>query len=375
MTTLVTGATGFVGREVARELLRAGRPVIVLARGRDGIPAAARVAAAVGVPPDGERVSVIEGDLAAPACGVGGADWRRLRASVESVIHCAGDTAFAPQRLDPFEAAHVAGPHALLEGLAAGRLRRFIHVSTAYVCGRREGLILESDGDRGQAFHNVYERVKLASEAALRSAGARAGVDVRIARPGIVIGPAPLTGGGAPSNLFFDFVRLTAALATLTAGRPLTLRIEAKASAPFNVVPVDYVAAALIQLAEMGSLALGRPNTRSAETFHLVAHHAPTQGEVLETITERLGVRGLALVDTLDDPTALERRVARMLQGYREYLRQHVVFDDANARRALPRELSRRATPSAAALHALIDLALTTEARPRARIEAERGVS
>ena len=102
---------------------------------------------------------------------------------------------------------------------------------------------------------------------------------------------------------------------------------------------------------------------------------------MLETITERLGVRGVALVDTLDDPTALERRVARMLQGYREYLRQHVVFDDANARRALPRELSRRATPSAAALHALIDLALTIQARSRARaatrgpLEAERGVS
>jgi nucleoside-diphosphate-sugar epimerase len=367
---LVTGVTGFVGREVAREVLRAGRGLSVLARERDGVPARARVAEALGVPLGDERVNVIEGDLAAPACGIDGAGWRRLRASVEGVIHCAGDTAFAPERLEPYEAAHVGGPRRLLEGLAAGRLRRWIHVSTAYVCGRREGVIRESEGDLGQAFHNVYERVKLASEAALRAAGARAGVEVRIARPGIVVGSAPLTGGGAPSNLFFDFVRLTATMATLTADRPLTLRIEAAAPAPFNFVPVDYVAAALVRLAEVQV---------GSDTIHLVAHDAPSQAEVLETITERLGVRGLVLVDTLDDPTPLERRVARMLQGYRPYLGQHVVFDDANARAALPQALWPRATLSRAALHALIDLALTTETpsvvrRPtRRRLEPTRG--
>jgi hypothetical protein len=68
-----------------------------------------------------------------------------------------------------------------------------------------------------------------------------------------------------------------------------------------------------------------------------------------------------------------------MLRGYREYLRQSVVFDDANARRALPRALWRRARLSPAAFHALIDLALTTEARPadggstRRRLESARG--
>jgi thioester reductase-like protein len=378
--------TGFVGREVARELLRAGRPMVVLARARDGVAAAARVAAAIGVATDDARVSVIEGDLAAPACGIDGADWRSLRESVDTVIHCAGDTAFAPERLEPYEAAHVGGPCRLLEGLAAGRLRRFVHVSTAYVCGQRRGLILESEGDRGQAFHNVYERVKLASEAALCAAGARSGVEVRVARPGIVVGPAPLTGGGAPSNLFFDFVRLTATLARLAAARPASLRIEAAARAPFNFVPLDYVASALVQLTETREPATGTSSPpdarrappkpeRSPETFHLVAHDPPTQAEVLETIAGRLGVRGLALVDTLDDPTPLERRVGRMLQGYRQYLGQHLVFDDTNARRALPSALWRRATWSRTALHALIDLALTTEgprATTRWRLESAR---
>ena len=143
---LVTGVTGFVGREVARHLLASGRSLIALARAREGVPAAARVAAALGIPSRDRRVSVVEGDLAAPDCGVDLAGWQRMRASVETVIHCAGDTAFAPLRLEPFEAAHVTGPRHLLERLALGGLRRWIHVSTAYVCGRRTGVILESEG-------------------------------------------------------------------------------------------------------------------------------------------------------------------------------------------------------------------------------------
>lgn len=353
---LVTGVTGFVGREVARCLLAGGHSLIALARARDGVAAAARVAAALGTRPGDWRVGVVVGDLAEPGCGLDPAGWEHLRASAETVIHCAGDTAFAPTRLGPYEAAHVAGPRRLLDGLATGRLRRWVHVSTAYVCGRRRGLILETEGDLGQPFHNVYERVKLASESTLRAAGARADVDVRVARPAIVVGPAPATSGGAPANLFFDFIRTAAALAAFAEERPVRLRIEAARHAPFNVVPVDYVAAALVHLATVAGGEGG--------TCHLVAADAPTQAAVLATIAERLGVRGLSLVDRLDAPTRLERRVARMLRGYREYLTQHLVFDDRAARQLLPDEILRRARLSGSTLLALIDLALTTGVAP-----------
>jgi nucleoside-diphosphate-sugar epimerase len=355
LRTLVTGVTGFVGREVAHALLAAGRPLIVLARARGGTPAGARVAGALGLGPADERVHVVEGDLAMPGCGVDAAGWRGLRDTVGTVIHCAGDTTFAPERLEPYETAHVDGPRRLLEALAAGRLRRWVHVSTAYVCGRREGLVLESDGDLGQRFHNVYERAKLASEAAVLAAGARAGVDVRIARPGIVVGAAPATDGGAPSNLFFEFVRMTAGLAAAAAGRPVPLRIEAAARAPFNVVPVAYVAAALRHLAVADG--------GGAPTVHLVARRAPTQAEVLATVAARLGVHGLSLVDRLEHPSPLERRVAAMLRGYRPYLTQDVRFDDASARATLPPDVRRHAALSRPTLHALIDLALTTRGR------------
>ncbi|MBI4638096.1 MAG: SDR family oxidoreductase [Candidatus Rokubacteria bacterium] len=370
---LVTGTTGFIGREITRRLLRAGRPVLALARGREGEPAAARVAGAVGYPPDGRQLDVVEADFDRAGCGLSRSDWRRLRTTVETVIHCAGDTSFFPEEPERFRRGHIEGPLELLGGLARGRLRRWAQLSTAYVCGTRSGTVFEREGDLGQDFHNPYERVKLESEVRLRAAGRRLGVDVRVFRPSIVVGEAPATSGGRPSSLFFDFLRLVEALTRFAGGSPLPLRIEAAPVAPFNIVPVEYVADAVIALAEHPEGA--------GETFHLVVSAAPAQAVVLEMITGRFGLRGLSLVDSregpLPDPSPLERRVARMLSGYREYLAQDVRFDDAAARELLgdcgvePPLLSR------AMVHGLIDRALLTSppetlAKPLAMSETER---
>jgi len=360
---LVTGATGFIGREIVRRLLASGRPVLALARDRDGVPALGRVIDAVGGVPPVTGLDVVEADLAAPDCGLGADQWRRLRATVETVIHCAGDTTFSPEALAPYTAGHIDGPLYLLHGLAGGRLRRWAHLSTAYVCGRRSGTVLEREGDIGQQFHNTYERVKLESETVMRAAALPIGLDITVFRPSIVVGEAPATSGGNPSNLFFSFIRMVAALAEHPNGGGTRLRIEAAPRAPFNIVPVGYVAAAVIALAECPEAA--------GETFHLVVRDAPTQAEILVMITERLGVHGLSLVDPLTasllDPSPFERAVAQMLEAYRPYLTQHVRFDDSTTARLLDRCVVPRATLSLDAVHRLIDLALVTRRRAVSR--------
>ena len=355
---LVTGATGFIGREVVRRLLAVGRSVLVLVRGRTGEPATDRVAATVGLAPDDQRLSVVEGDLSLPGCGLGASHWTRLGESVETVIHCAGETRFFPGDMTLFRAGHIDGPLDLLNGLGRGRLRRWAQLSTAYVCGRRSGVVLESEGDVGQEFHNPYERVKLEVEAAVRREGARLGVDVRVFRPAIVVGAAPPTPGGNPANLFLEFIRLVAALAHLVNGTELPLRIRAAPRARFNIVPVDYVAAAVVALTEYPDGA--------GEIFHVVASDAPTQAAMLDMIAERFGLTGLSLVDSgegaLVDPSPPERRVERMLSAYREYLEQDVRFDDTACRRLLDRCGVPPATLSREAVHRLIDQALVTPA-------------
>src|SRR3990172_4892849 len=139
----------------------------------------------------------------------------------------------------------------------------------------------------------------------------------------MVVGPAPATAGGSPANLFFNFIRMTAALARLSNGSVTPLRIEAAPRARFNIVPVEYVAVAVVALAEH--------EDGAGETFHIVVSEPPTQAAMLEMLAERFGMRGLSLVDprtaTLDDPSPLERAVARSLAGYRAYLAPDVHLD------------------------------------------------
>jgi nucleoside-diphosphate-sugar epimerase len=149
VSLLVTGATGFIGREVVRRLLAIDRSVVVLARGRDGAKAHERVVSAIGPLPTSAALEIVEGDLVSPGCGLARGDWRRLRGTVETVINCAGDTRFEPEEIEPYVAAHIDGPRRLIEGLAGGRLTRWAQVSTAFVCGRRSGTILEREGDVG----------------------------------------------------------------------------------------------------------------------------------------------------------------------------------------------------------------------------------
>ncbi|HSB80747.1 MAG TPA: SDR family oxidoreductase [Candidatus Methylomirabilis sp.] len=352
---LVLGATGLIGREVVRQLLAAGRPMLAMARTRDGRSATDRVIRAVG-PAEAAAgpLEVVEGDLALPACGLSEMECRRLQGSVETVIHCAGETAFFPGAMTPFRAAHLGGPRWLLETLRGGRLRTWAHVSTAYVCGCRSGVVLEREAEVGQRFHNPYERVKLEAEQVMREAGARLGVDVRIFRPSLVVGMPSGTLGGSASALFFDFIRLLAMLARNDRGSKVCLRIEGAPRAAFNIVPVEYVAAALAALADHPEGA--------GETFHLVVSNPPTQESVLATITDRLGLHGVRVVDAregpLASPTGLERKVARLLVGYRDYLVQDVRFDDTSARRLLDACGLPVPRLSPAVLHELIDQAL-----------------
>jgi nucleoside-diphosphate-sugar epimerase len=349
---LVTGVTGFIGREVARRVIARGRPLIALARSRDGQSASERAARALGV--DG-GVEVVQGDLAEPRCGLEDDTIRWLRERVETVVHCAGDPAFFPEAPVAYRAGHVDGPRGLLERLHGGRLARWGHLSTAYVCGRRRGTILEAEADLGQELRNPYERVKLESETALRAAGVQRDLDVRVFRPSIVVGDAPDTSGGGPSLLFFGLIRLAAALARLANGGDLRVRVALPPDAPFNIVPLTYVAQAVVTLAEHPDAA--------GQTFHLVVPDPPSNREVLRHIAGRFGLRGVTLIDPrvepLDGPTPLERTIERMLAGYQEYLEQDVRFDDRNARRLLDPAGLGRPTLSSEAIDQLIDQALS----------------
>ena len=161
-TILLTGGTGFLGTALVEKILRnlpeLGRLFLLIRASRErnaasrfekdvlGSAAFNRLREERGEGFEdyvAEKVRVLEGDVHAPSLGLEEADLLKLSREVDVVIHAAASVVFdAP--LDAAVDSNVRGTLGLLE-LARGWEKNplFLHVSTAYVAGTREGLARE----------------------------------------------------------------------------------------------------------------------------------------------------------------------------------------------------------------------------------------
>ena len=256
---LLTGATGFVGREIlSRFLERDNRHVYALVRADDDDHAAGRL-------PAHERLTAVAGDIERPGLGLADGARDRVRDEVTNVVHCAASVSF-DLPLEESRTVNVEGTRNVLElARSCTRLERFSYVSTAYVAGEPGGIFREDELHVGQRFRNPYELSKFEAEVALRREGA--GLPLQILRPSIVVGDST-TGRTTSFNVLYG------PLKALARGR--IPAIPARRDSPVDIVPVDYVAD------RVHELATGGPNG----TFHLVAgqerdHRGPPARDVV----------------------------------------------------------------------------------------------
>ena len=173
MDALVTGGTGFVGANLARELVGAGASVRVLAR-----PGGDRRAL------DGVKVEIVEGDLLVPA------SLARACAGVDTVYHVAADYRLWAPNPTVLHRANVDGTRAMLEAAGAAGARRVVYTSTVGALG------IPKDGTPGTEDTPVtladmvgaYKTSKfLGQQVALELA--RRGLPVVVVNPSAPIGP------------------------------------------------------------------------------------------------------------------------------------------------------------------------------------------
>jgi thioester reductase-like protein len=317
-TVLLTGATGFLGMELlARLIEREDCSVVCLIRAESAEAAAERLAGVIARlyddPPEAAaRVRAIAGDVAAEGLGLSPDEREELEASVTSVVHCAASISF-DLTLEEARAVNTAGPVRMLELSRAiaerGRLRRHVHVSTAYVAGRYEGLFHETDLDLGQGFRNTYEHSKFDGEVAVNAAAD--GLPVVIARPSIIVGDSR-SGWTSAFNVIYWPMRAFS--------RGLMDEVAIDPAAVADVVPIDYVADGLMAL-------LDHPEVGG--TIALVAAAvAPTNGELIELACRQFGREPPRIVET-----AATRLVDAQL--YAPYFGTGASLDDARARELL----------------------------------------
>ena len=279
---LLSGANGFLGTQIARQLINLpGIEILAMVRSKNrehGLTRLKRAWSDWDELQDAlkDRVTVIPGDVTREDLGMVRQDYQDLASSITHIIHTVADLRLhAP--LEELRLTNVDGTCHLLKlaDLARenGIFRRFSHVSTAYVAGKREGLIVEDpypeniskEHPKGKGSHHEnnpekplanngffsnYEESKYEAERVVRESG----VPYSIFRPGMVVGDSK-TGEIKTFNTVYALFKL------YLKGK---LRfIPTNSSLTLNMVPVDYVAHAISNLS-FNQEAEGR-------TFHLTA--------------------------------------------------------------------------------------------------------
>jgi NAD(P)-dependent dehydrogenase (short-subunit alcohol dehydrogenase family) len=263
MNYFVTGATGFIGRNLVQRLLQREGTIYALVRaGSRGRLEELRTAWGA----DGARVVPIDGDLAQAGLGVSEEDLLELRGKVDHFFHLAAIydmTAGAEAQ----EVANVEGTRHAVELAGAIDAGCFHQISSIAVAGLYKGEWREDMFEQAEHLDtHPYFRTKHESERVVREECRR---PWRVYRPGIVVGDSRTGEIDKVDGPYYAFKLLQQARRVLPAWLP-TLGVE---GGEINIVPVDYVVDAIDHIAHQPGL--------DGQAFSLTDPNPKTAGEMI----------------------------------------------------------------------------------------------
>ncbi|HWA99961.1 MAG TPA: NAD-dependent epimerase/dehydratase family protein, partial [Pirellulales bacterium] len=250
-TTLVLGGTGFIGKELVRQLVERNYRVKVLSR----------ASATPGDLFEHPAVEMVRGSMANPAVLAGALE------GVDHVFHLARAHV---KRWADWQQLDVQGTKTVAEACLRAGVKRLIYTGTidSYYAGRGAGTIREETGlDRHIRRRNYYARAKCEAESLLLDLHRRHRLPVVIFRPGIVLGP-----GGSPFHWGVG----------MWSGNTVC-QLWGEGKHPLPIVLVSDVAAAMIA-------AIDEPGIEG-ESFNLVGEPSLSAREYLDELGRTLNVR------------------------------------------------------------------------------------
>ncbi len=238
---LVTGVTGFLGGTVVAELLTApfsGRLLLMVraCSPDEGLERARRSLERFEVPRAVLAKLTVANILCGDLANVAAFERDARLDAVTHVVNCAGITSFGKDpdvwRVNVDGTLDFARRFKQVAGL-----KRFIHISTAMICGDKPPSVVEEDVSLSINGQHLVPYTESKAEAERRLLKEMAGLPFVIVRPTIIAGHTRL--GCRPSGSIFWAFRMSHALRMTTS--PLDGKID--------VVPVDYAARAVLHLA------------------------------------------------------------------------------------------------------------------------------
>ncbi len=187
MNIFITGATGFLGRQVLQALHARGHRLTALVRSPG-------------------KVTFPEGVLIAPGAVEDLGSYRDSLNGQDVFVHLAALVKMWVRDSSQFDRVNVEALENAIRASADCGIRKFIHTSSFIALGPSNGKPLnEEDPRRTGDFHNHYERTKYLGDQVARSF-LKEGYPVTILYPGVIYGPGALTDGNIIAKNIIPFL-------------------------------------------------------------------------------------------------------------------------------------------------------------------------
>lgn len=327
----ITGATGNLGSKLVLQALeeRSDTQIIVLVRGEGQTEAEIRLRNLLfrlspksNFAAFGKRLKVISGDITQKQLGIPLPEYNSLAKNVTHIIHCAAGTKFN-STLEESRLVNYAGTENVMKFAAlaskSSLFKTAAHISTAFVCGRREGIIFEDETDKSGGFSNGYEQSKWEAEQLVR--GLMPQIPLTIFRPSIIVGDSQ-TGRIATFNVLYPPLKFLC--------QGLNFSLLEHSDTLLDVIPVDYAARVILHIM--------LNNNSDGKTFHIVAgkENSCQVAQIVKQAQKMMG-RENSNSDR-NRPSSQTRRASRISQFLSIYM-PHVTlrryFDNTNTRKIL----------------------------------------
>lgn len=264
MHYFVTGATGFIGRRlVARLLARKGAVVHFLVR-RESEGKVPALLESWGT--DAAHAVPVYGDLTGKKLGVAAADLKKLKGHIAHVYHLAAVYDLAADEETQVHA-NIEGTRNALDFARAVDAGHFHHVSSIAAAGLYEGVFREDMFEEAENVEHPYFMTKHESEKLVRQ---EAKLPWTVYRPAMVVGDSQ-TGEMDKIDGPYYFFKLIQRMRQILPPWMPAVGLE---GGRINIVPVDYVVAALDHISHQKGIA--------RRAFHLVDPVGYRVGDVLD---------------------------------------------------------------------------------------------
>ncbi len=277
MRYFITGASGFIGRRLVRRLLeRPDALVFYLRRVGDPVPEA-ELATFWGV--GAARAIAVEGEITKPNLALPDECLKELTNHVDHVFHLA---AIYDLKADAnlVLRVNVEGTRQVVRFAETIRGTRFHHISSIAAAGLYRGVFREDMFEEAEGLDHPYLKSKHLSERVVRQ---ECRVPWRIYRPGIVVGDSRTGEMDKIDGPYYFFKSIQKMRRLLPSWMP-AVGIE---GGRINLVPVDFVVAALDHLAHRPEL--------DGRCFHLTDPDTHRVGDMLNIFARAAHAPAIAL--------------------------------------------------------------------------------